>query len=160
MQSNAPSMLSVDQFDAPSPVRVARDGALAIDVLRRDLFPGELTGPHYFATVYRLRRDSATFGFVPGFDANTAERYWQHYRATRQAAPAAAVLPELLASLLAAQAGKQPICGGLAAIAAELQGDAAAPAVQGVRALMPGWLDTLPTTGYPAFDRRACPASL
>ena len=119
-----------------------------------------MTGPHYFATVYRLRRDSATFGFVPGFDANTAERYWQHYRATRQAAPAAAVLPELLASLLAAQAGKQPICGGLAAIAAELQGDAAAPAVQGVRALMPGWLDTLPTTGYPAFDRRACPASL
>ena len=30
MQSNAPSMLSVDQFDAPSPVRVARDGALAM----------------------------------------------------------------------------------------------------------------------------------
>lgn len=160
MQGNAPSMVSADQFDAPSPVRVERDGAPAIDVLRRDLFPGELTGLHYFPTVCRLRRDAATFGLVPSFDAHTAERYWQHYRATRQAAPAAAVLPELPASLLAAQAGKQSICGELAAIATELQGAAPAPGEQGARALMPGWLEKMPTAGYPALERHACPASL
>eukprot|EP01133_Synstelium_polycarpum_P020369 gene20369-24448_t len=147
-------MASVDQYDAPSPVRVEGDGALAIDVVRRDLFPGELTGPHYFPTVYRLHRDAVTFGFVPSFDAASAGRYWQHYHATRQTAPAAAVLPELLASLLAAQSGKQPICGELDAIARELQGGGA-PQGPGARALMLDWLRKLPAAGYPAFDGTA-----
>ena len=64
MQGNSPSMVNLDQFDSPSAVRVERDGSLAIDVLRRDRFPGELTGPHYFPTVYRLHHDDATFGFA------------------------------------------------------------------------------------------------
>ena len=156
MQGNTPGMVSVDQFDTPSPVRVEGDGTLALDVLRRDLFPGELTGPHYFHTVYRLQRDAATFGFVPSFEAESAERYWQQYRATRQAAPAAAVLPELLASLLAAQSGKQPICGELAAIAADLQHGGQIPDAQGARTLMLGWLHKLPAIGYPAFNMQAC----
>ena len=156
LEGNTPGMASVDQYDAPSPVRVEGDGALAIDVVRRDLFPGELTGPHYFPTVYRLHRDAVTFGFVPSFDAASAGRYWQHYRATRQAAPAAAVLPELLASLLAAQSGKQSICGELDAIAAELQGSVA-PQGPGARTLMLDWLRKLPASGYPAFDGQACP---
>lgn len=156
LQGNTPGMASVDQYDAPSPVRVEGDGALAIDVVRRDLFPGELTGPHYFPTVYRLHRDAVTFGFVPSFDAASAGRYWQHYHATRQTAPAAAVLPELLASLLAAQSGKQPICGELDAIARELQGGGA-PQGPGARALMLDWLRKLPAAGYPAFDGQACP---
>ena len=156
LEGNTPGMASVDQYDAPSPVRVEGDGALAIDVVRRDLFPGELTGPHYFPTVYRLHRDAVTFGFVPSFDAASAGRYWQHYHATRQAAPAAAVLPELLASLLAAQSGKQSICGELDAIASELQGGVARQG-PGARALMLDWLRKLPAAGYPPFDGQACP---
>ncbi|MED5594323.1 hypothetical protein [Janthinobacterium sp. P210006] len=157
LQGNVPLMASVDQFDAPSPVRMERDGSLAVDVVRRDLFPGELTGPHYFLTVYRLRHDGATFGFVPSFDGEAAERYWRHYRATRQAAPAAAVLPELLASLLAAQAGQPAICAELAMIAAELQRDGQPRAAQGAHTAMLAWLDKLPAIGYPRFDALACP---
>ncbi|AQR70876.1 hypothetical protein BZG29_23080 [Janthinobacterium sp. LM6] len=159
MQGNSPAMVSVDQFDSPSAVRVERDGSLAIDVLRRDLFPGELTGPHYFPTVYRLHHDDATFGFVPSFDGDAAERYWQHYRATRQAAPAASVLPELLASLLAAQAGKQSICAELDTLAADLQQGRQYDA-QGARTLMRTWLHKLPAIGYPALDTQACPGRI
>ena len=156
MQGNSPAMVSVDQFDSPSAVRVERDGSLAVDVLRRDRFPGELTGPHYFPTVYRLHHDDATFGFVPNFDGEAAERYWQHYRATRQAAPAAGVLPELLASLLAAQAGTQPICTELATLAAHLQRDSQPHDAQGARTLMRTWLHKLSSIGYPRFDAPAC----
>ncbi|WP_035821434.1 hypothetical protein [Janthinobacterium sp. RA13] len=159
MQGNALSMVSVDQYDSPSPVRVERNGSLAIDVQRRDRFPGELTGPHYFPTVYRLHHDDATFGFVPSFDGDAAERYWQHYRATRQAAPAAAVLPELLASLLAAQAGKQSICAELDTLTVDLQQGQQHDA-QGARTLMSTWLHKLPAIGYPAFDTQACPGRI
>ncbi|WFR78745.1 hypothetical protein P9875_24055 [Janthinobacterium rivuli] len=159
MQGNALSMVSVDQYDSPSPVRVERNGSLAIDVQRRDRFPGELTGPHYFPTVYRLHHDDATFGFVPSFDGDAAERYWQHYRATRQAAPAAAVLPELLASLLAAQAGKQSICAELDTLTVDLQQGQQHDA-QGARTLMRTWLHKLPAIGYPAFDTQACPGRI
>ncbi|SDL97212.1 hypothetical protein SAMN05216517_102558 [Janthinobacterium sp. OK676] len=155
-QGSSLSMASVDQYDSPSPVRVERNGSLAIDVLRRDLFPGELTGPHYFPTVYRLRHDDAMFGFLPSFDGDVAERYWLHYRATRQAAPAAEVLPELLASLLAAQSGKQSICAELDTLAADLQQGRQYDA-QGARTLMRTWLHKLPAVGYPAFDTQACP---
>ncbi|MDI3293448.1 hypothetical protein [Janthinobacterium tructae] len=165
MQGNSPTMVSVDQFDSPSAVRVGRDGSLAIDVLRRDRFPGELTGPHYFPTVYRLHHDDASFGFIPSFDGDAAERYWQHYRATRQAAPAADVLPELLASLLAAQAGKQSICAELATLAADLQQGQQYEQyeqydMQGARTLMRKWLHKLPAIGYPAFDTQACPGRI
>ena len=159
MHGNSPSMVTLDQYDAPSAVRMERDGSLAIDVLRRDLFPGELTGPHYFPTVYRLHRDAFAFGFLPSFDANAAERYWLHYRATRQAAPAAAVLPELLASLLAAQSGKQAICAELDTLAADLQQGRQHDA-QGARTLMRTWLHKLPAIGYPAFDTQACPGRI
>jgi len=155
-QGGSLSMVSIDQYDSPSPVRVERNGSLAIDVLRRGLFPGELTGPHYFPTVYRLRHDDATFGFVPSFDGDAAERYWLHYRVTRQAAPAAEVLPELLASLLAAQSGKQSICAELDTLAADLQQGRQYDA-QGARTLMRRWLHKLPAIGYPAFDTQACP---
>ncbi|MCA1861147.1 hypothetical protein LE191_13625 [Janthinobacterium sp. HSC-3S05] len=159
LQGGSPAMVSVDQYDSPSAVRVERNGSLAIDVLRRDRFPGELTGPHYFPTVYRLHHDDATFGFVPSFDGDAAERYWQHYRATRQVAPAAAVLPELLASLLAAQAGKQSICAELDTLATDLQQERQHDA-QGARTLMRTWLHKLPAIGYPAFDTQACPGRI
>ena len=126
--------------------------------LRRDRFPGELTGPHYFPTVYRLHHDDATFGFIPSVDGDAAERYWQHYRATRQAAPAADVLPQLLASLLAVQAGKQSICTELATLAADLQQGQQYEQydMQGARTLMRTWLHKLPSIGYPRFDAPAC----
>ena len=158
-QGSSLSMVSIDQYDSPSPVRVERNGSLAIDVLRRDLFPAELTGPHYFPTVYRLRHDDATFSFVPSFDGDAAERYWLHYRATRQAAPAAEVLPELLASLLAAQSGKQSICAELDTLAADLQQGRQYDA-QGARTLMRTWLHKLSAIGYPAFDTQACPGRI
>jgi len=93
---------------------------------------------------------------------NDAERYWQHYRATRQAAPAADVLPELLASLLAAQAGKQSICAELATLAADLQQGQQYEQydTQGARTLMRTWLHKLPAIGYPAFDTQACPGRI
>ena len=118
-QDNSLSMVSVDQYDSPGPVRVEPNGSLAIDVLRRDLFPGELTGPHYFHTVYRLRHDDATFGFVPSFDGDAAERYWLHYRVTRQAAPAAECCQKCACCWRPVR--QQSICAELDTLAADLQ---------------------------------------
>jgi len=159
LQGSVPKLISVDQYDAASPVRVEADGALAMDVWRRDMFPAELTGPHYFPFVYRIPDDGLTFDSRLSFDQQAAQRYWRHYQAIRQTAPAAAVLPELLGALLASQAGKQPICAELDHIETDLvrqglQGDHEA------HRLMQSWLGKLPTIGYPALNTQACPGRI
>ena len=158
-RGNFPTMASVDQYDLPSPARIAADGTLSIDVLRRDMFPEELTGPHLFPFVYRLHRDAVTFGFALSFDKDAAERYWQHYQDSRQAAHLAGVLPEMLAALLASQA-RQPICAELADIETALMHDDKQLDQTGARKLMLSWLQKLPGIGYPAFKQPACQHAL
>lgn len=160
LQDSLPKVITVDQYDDASPVRVEANGTLALDVWRRDMFAGELTGPHYFPYVYRMPDNGLTADFSLSFDQQAAQHYWLHYQAIRQTSQAAAVLPELLAALLASQAGKQSVCAELDRIEADLlRQDPQATQASG-RLQMQAWLRKLPTIGYPPLNTQACPGRI
>lgn len=160
LQNSSPKVITVDQYDDANPVRVEENGTLALDAWRRDMFPGELTGPRYFPFVYRMPDDGQALDFSLSFDEQAAQRYWLHYQAIRQTAPAAAVLPELLAALLASQAGKQPVCAELDRIEAELLREDPQAGQAGGRLQMQSWLRKLPAIGYPPLNTQACPGRI
>lgn len=140
------NVASIDQHDGAQRLQAGPDGMPQTAVLARDFFAGELTGPHYFPRVYRLRRDNATFGWQPVFDSAAAPLYLRSYRDERaMATTLAEQLPQALAALVAS--------GDNATICRELATLQAAP---GIPALLATWLRRLPEIGYPAFDLRQC----
>lgn len=140
------NVAAIDQHDGAQRLQAGPDGMLQTAVLVRDFFAGELSGPHYFPFVYRLRRDNATFGWQPVFDSVAAPLYLRSYRDERaMETTLTEQLPQALAALVAS--------GDNATICRELATLQTAPDSP---ALVTTWLRRLPEIGYPAFDMRQC----
>ncbi len=144
---------TLDAFDRAAPLTTDTQGSIATLVLRRDEFPGSLTGPVYFPFVYALRSDRSRFGFEPVFGDPFKAQYLAFYTQTLAAGNRSEALPALLSALLATR-DAEVICREVKKLVASAQYGSVG--LNRPAATLRLWSERLTAVGYPSFDLSGC----